>query len=87
MNTQEYTKRLEQAQGLLHRASAEILDLLEEIEEVRDAHFEEIDEHDDAELVYLRVDTEYKIEEVIDWLSDEVKPLCDTDNITLAIEM
>ena len=86
MNTQEYTKRLEKAQGLLHKAMLEITDLLEEIEEVRDAHFEEIDEYDDAEIAYLREDTEYKIEEVIDWITDDIEPLCDTDNITLINE-
>ena len=86
MNTKEYTNRLEQAQELLHKAISEITDLLEEIEEVRDAHFEEIDEYDDAEIAYLREDTEYKIEEVIDWLTDDIKPLCDTDNITLINE-
>lgn len=86
MNTQEYTNRLEKAQGLLHKAMSEITDLLEEIEEVRDAHFEEIDDHDDAEIAYLREDTEYKIEEVIDWITDDIKPLCDTDNITLINE-
>jgi len=86
MNTKEYTNRLEQAQELLHKAISEITDLLEEIEEVRDAHFEEIDEHDDADIMYLREDTEYKIEEVIDWLTDDIKPLCDTDNITLINE-
>ena len=86
MNTQEYTKRLEKAQGLLHKAMSEITDLLEEIEDVRDAHFDDVDEYDDAEIAYLREDTEYKIEEVIDWLSDDIKPLCDTDNITLINE-